>query len=643
MTNEFKENILDYITNNMNVTSKSTTQLLEKVEEIPRSDYSSFLPDHWSSLQMMGIIKSSTNENYVLYGGYVPQGLTADADSRGIIIILDYNLRPIKTIYQFITGTNLRPIQKMIQIEDGTFVAIDSTIFASSDDRSLIQSNTKRFIMLNNLSTSDSNGNYNAILRTSYNLPYSNFFCIDMIKNPNSSHYAMAGATYIPSGGGHNDGIRFIDLKINVGEPNEWNEKASGDNEYMIYGGFYGEFDNDDNISWQIVATRNATPVTLESWNGSNYSVVLAEDSSLKPFVDSLSMANQVKFVNKDEMYFVVNNQRWGSTIQARYVALYKYNFANSFLKNIYYKNIGNYDYNESREGIFLNSLNGELYINYNDNYNYTNKTANFNYQRLENDIWNPILVKQDKMYRMESTLNFTGNTYNLITNVEFSSIMNTYWWEFLKINEIYNSNNYNSSPYNDYNSTIPKYVNLYNTNGILFSRNLYNLTLNGSTTTATVQVPNTFLNGVSINQEKLISSTNSILVNETQSITKNIYETLYLNFIQTLSVKDEDTNNEYPIIASYINQNINTGTQQNCENTFIGKVNVNYSNNTITQNINWTYVTDHYETTFVIDATNEVPTIDFISNDETTIYLTKELDVSTGHYYTIKQKLRIE
>ena len=109
------------------------------------------------------------------------------------------------------------------------------------------------------------------------------------------------------------------------------------------------------------------------------------------------------------------------------------------------------------------------------------------------------------------------------------------------------------------------------------------------------------------------------------------------------INVLDEDTNTTYPNAASYVNQNINTATKQNCENSFVGKVRINYENSTIMQNINWNYVTDHYETSFVVDATDEVPTIDYMSNDETTVYISKELDINVGSYYLVSQKLRIE
>ena len=58
---------------------------------------------------------------------------------------------------------------------------------------------------------------------------------------------------------------------------------------------------------------------------------------------------------------------------------------------------------------------------------------------------------------------------------------------------------------------------------------------------------------------------------------------------------------------------------------------------------VTWTYVNDHYETEFIVDARYEVPTIRFLSNDLTTLYLEKELNISPGAFYKVNQKLRIE
>ena len=647
MTEDYKEDILNYIVNQVSITPGDNEQHLESTESIVRSAFEDYLPQDAVMLSIAGAIKSTTNGNYILYGGYTTVNLTSttEADSKGIIIILDRDLQPIKTIYKFSTGTLLRPIQKLIQVEDETFVGVDSTIFTLKYDRGRVQTNTKRFIMLNNISVKDTTNDYRVILRTSYNIPYSNFYCIDMLKNPNSSHYVMSGAMYIPYGNNnHRDGARVIELKINVGEANEWSDITTNTSEYWIYGGFYGEFDNDDNLSWKMILTRYTTNNRyVVSWAGSSIKTIMQEDANIIPYVDSLAMSNQAVFKNKNELYFVVNNQRWGSAVQPRYIGLYKYEYTTSALKQIYFKNIGNYDYYSSREGIFLNSLDGELYVNYCDNYDYSESTANYNYQRLVDDTWDPILIQQDAYYRMEETVSFTSNVYNLLTNIIFNARMDSMFY-FQVIKEIFNPFNYNGTEYNNYNSMIANSGTLYRDNGILFARNLYNTTLLDATTTSTIQIPNTLLNNVSIATKNLIGETNIKLITDNTPITKNVYETLYINFIRSINVIDEDTNKTFPVASSYINQNINVGTKQNCENTFVGKVRINYEDNSIMQNINWTYNTDHYETSFVIDAINEAPSsIDFMSYDESTIYITKDLNIQSGNYKIVSQKLRIE
>lgn len=646
MTQELKNQILSYITNKLVPTDKDDTERLEKVYRIEKTEFEDFLPSDAGRIQMSGVIKSTTNGNYIVYGGYTTENYSTanESNSKGIIIILDRDLKPLKTIYKFSSGTLLRPIQKMIQIEDETFVAVDSTIFALREYRPKIQTNTKRFIMLNNISVKDTTNDYRVILRTSYNLPYSNFYCIDMLKNPNSAHYVMAGAMYIPVNNTHYDGIRIIELKVNVGEANEWTEKTAPTNRSWIYGGFYGEFDSDDNLTWKIVMCKNASNNhLLVSWDGTNTIDIMKETSSIVPYVDSLAMSNQAEFVNKNEVYFVVNNQRWGSSVQPRYIGLYKFDYKTSSVKEIFYKYIGDFDYSSSREGIFITTLNGKLYINYCGEYDNTQYTANYYFQRLDNDVWSPILVRADGRYDMENMRVYTSNVYNLLTNVIFNSAMNNSW-NFSVSKEIYNSNNYNGTPYTDYNSMIGDTGLLYGEDGILFARDLYNTTLLEGTTTSTIQIPNTLLNDVDITQKKLKGETNTTLINDTRTITKNIYETLYINFIRSIAVKDEDTNTYYPTTATYVNQNINIGTKQNCEMSFVGKVRINYQDNTLMQTLEWTYNVDHYETSFVIDTHNEIPTsVDFMSNDETTIYITKNLTLESNKYYKLSQKLRIE
>lgn len=648
MTEDYKKDLLNYITNNFSTTERNDDQILQEIKSIPRANFADYLPNHWADFAVAGLIQSTTNGYFVIYGGYVPVGKTATEDSRGFIIITDNNLNPVGSIYKFTSGTNLRPIQKMIQIEDGTFVAFDSTIFVVPENRVDIQSNEKRFIMLNNLSLK-SNNEYAARLRTSYKIPtaYQNFYCIDMIKNPNSAHYLMAGATYIPKpNNGHYDGVRVIDLKVNVGASNEWDSVASSDSVYWFYSGFTGSFNNDDDASWKLLLSVNApNAVTFGWWDGTTYHNILNTENGIEPYVDSIAMRNQAKFINYDTAYFVLNNQRVNPAVIPRYIGLYKYSFGSGSLKEIYLKNIGNYNYSDSREGIFLNTLNGDLYVTYCDNYNKDNRTANYNYQRLINDEWNPILIGENEKYNMESTITHTYNIYNLVSSIAMNRRMNDFWWRLGVVKEIYNSFNYNGSSYTDYNSLIADTGNIYSNNDIVFARDLYNKTTLNNTTVSTIQVPNTMLNDINLNKQSLIGVTNVELVDNTEDIQKNIYETLFLNFINTINVIDEDTNTRFNLAANYVNENIETGTKDSSINSSIGKVRINYGDNTTKLfNIKWAVIDDtHRSIEYGVYVDKPIDSIDYISNDETTIYCKKRLELEVGNYYKIKQYLRME
>lgn len=646
MTEDFKKNLLKYITNEINPTSPSTNQILENVIDIPRTNFSNFIPDDYRYFTASNIIQSSTNGYFILYGGYVPYGETPTSDSRGFIMILDENLNPIKTIFEFSSGTTLRPIQKMIQTEDGTFVAVDSTIFALPEYTIDIQNNEKRFIMLNNFSVKGDNDDYVVKLRTSYKIPtsYQNFFCMEIVKNPNTAHYLLAGTLWLPTQSGHYDGARVIDLKINVGAANEWTNKNSN-SDYWIYGGFYGEFDNSDNASWKMILTHNVSNelTTMGWWNGSTYTVIMNSSGEIQPYVDSKAMRNQAVFINYDVVYFVINDQRWGESSTPRYIGLYKYTFSTGTLKQIYLKSLGSFDYLHSREGIFLTALNGELYINYCDNFNYDNETANYHFQRLENDEWNPILISENAKYLMEKTLAYTFNIYNLVSNVVLNQYLNFRYWKLEIIKEIYNNLNYNSTSYLDYDSLIAHSGTLYSNNDIVFARNLYNKTSLNNTTVSTIEVPNTMLNNIDITSKNLFGETNLQLVQDTNTLTKNIYETLFVNFINTINVIDEDTNIRFPLASNYVNSNINTGTQTNSEESSVAKVRINYGDNTSKIfDISWQFMDDfNRKTSYSLYVDKEIESIDYISNDESIVYCKKELDLEVGNIYTITQKIR--
>lgn len=645
MTTKHKTNIIKYILNKILKTNPDNVEQIKEIKEIPRSAWEDYIPSSYDRFNYEGMIAPDETLTGlgVLYGGFTDE----NNNGYGIITLFNNDFIPVKTIYEYDSGTPLRYIQCMKQAEDGTFYLIDNTAYSvgSAPDTRAGQS---RFVMVNNFTVLDQLTNdYKLTLRTSYTFgsSYTNFYCRDMYKNPNSSHYlffGLYGTNWVYNA------TKIIDLKVNVGSANTWTKYYDTTNVY--FSGGYAIFDENDNVSFRCLlcpyslSGRDLTSV-YKSYTGSTTSSTL-HTFNFYPFI-TYYYNNQYCFMNENEVYFVLDNQDIsnGSPMD-KYIGLYKYNFSNQELTTIYEKNLGSYSWIHL-EHMCIDKNQNELYIQYNRNIDYDNNKANYVVQRLENDTWSPPGYDDEinKGFTSYRGL-FVKNNFNLLQIYEYPTTPSAnVWFMYLK-KENYNPSNYNGSSYDDYNSMIPKQAEIWNNNSILFARNLYNSTINENQTNSTIVVPNSYLNDIELTKQILYSETNSEIVENTETITKNIYETLYLNFINTINVIDEDTNTKYPIASSYINQNINTGTQNNCETTYIGKIKVNKGANTFITNCNWAEYNDaiHYKTNFSIVFDENITSIDFLSNDEATIYYT--LDTSsweTGKTYLIEQYLRIE
>lgn len=654
MTGDYKKILLDYITGNLEKGTPTTEELYQNTEKIDRSKYIGFMPERWADFRIYGIIKSKTNDKVILYGGYVEYGGTYTANSKGIIIITDQELKPIQTIYNFSSGTELRPIQCMYQEEDGEFIAIDSTIlyspgYASQSVYQALVTNPKRVIMLNDVSSAI-DGEYQVNLRRSYALNgvYTNFICKNIFKNPNTSHYIFFGTRIVYKNNKYDpDGCRAIELKINVGSANEWGVVDTGDD--FLYGGTYAYFDNEDIVHWKMLITSTIGGISNSGifvWNGTGTTAppatLIQGYTTYRPYIDSDYFPNQVAFINENKAYYVMNNQRWGvtGTAEAKYIGLYEVDLSTNTLNQRYLKYIGNYDHT-NQDTMQLQVVNGELYIFYIDNV--STSTANY-YEQRYTGIWNPILVGENENYSANQRTTYVSQTFNVLNLYIIPINYRPQTWYMKVITEIYNQSNYNGESYNDYNSLIAKYGNIYSNDKLVFSRNLHNLSITNNYTIASIEVPNTYLNDMDLNPKDLVGETNCVLVEDGKTISKNIYEVLYLNYINTISVKD----NENEIISAtgrYINANINVGTEENQSNSKCTKIRINYQDNTnAIRDISWNLTDDtHKYCEFSLYINKPISNIEFISNDESTTYITIERELEIEKYYTFKQYLKVE
>lgn len=644
MTEEYKKTLFSYLIGNLPKEKGTSEEIFKEINEIPRDKWIKFLPNGWNDFCYEGLIQVQNSDLLVLYGGYK---VYQTDEIRGIITILGKDFIPIKTIYKYDSGNYLRYIQCMIQIEDGNFVAIDCPNFPKNEDWSMTTSQ-KRFIMLNNFTQETID--YKLSLQKSYIIPYSNFYCRKMFKDINSSYYVFVGSKLTDQNSPDYDGTRIIDVKINVGEKNEWKYKDTADN--YILGDSYVEFDENSNFFIELLLTNNlATSREIILWSKSfdsetyDYKEIFTFD--YHPYVDSYSYENQSVFLNKNEIYFVQNNQRWGNAdkLESKYIGLYYYNISTKEQKTIYEKYLGEYDWC-NLEAIYIAENNNELYIQYNKNIDNINNRADYYFQRF-NGRWNPKLVCENKYYNYKQRCLYVNNSYNLLSAYLWqNNPRNNQNWTYYEIKQNYNYSNYNGEPYINTNALISYSGEIYSNDKLVFARNLYNKTIADNTTVSTVEIPNNYLNNIDITSKKLLSETNFALIKDENILQKNVYETLFVNFINTLLIinKNEQKQVHNLIASTYLNNAINKNNEYDNAKLY-HKVRVTYQNDT-TKDILFEYQNEYDKKVDIVVSLyvdSLMNKLEIISNDNSIIYQTIDLTkLELNKYYKIKQKMEV-
>ena len=647
MTDKFKQTLFDYLIGKLPNEHGTTEEIFKEINEIPESEWEEFVPSSWNSFRYEGLIEVADSELLVLYGGYK---IYQTDEVRGIITILNNDFVPIKTFYQFDSGTYLKYIQCMIQEEDGTFSLIDCPDYPKDKSWSFTTSQ-KRFIRLNNF-TQQINDDYVLALHKSYILPtdYFNFYCGKMFKDINSSHYVMVGNYLKDQNSPDYDGIRIVELKINVGSENDWN-KYDDDGTGWLLGDSYVEFNNDDFYCEVLLNDTLNSSRELYIWTKEFTATSLVLKSiatfNFHPYIDSISCKNQSVFLNKNECYFVQNNQHWGSSgrTESKYIGLYYYNIQNEDLKTIYEHYLGEYDYC-NLESIYIVVNNNNLYVEFNDNIDSINITADYYFQRLENQLWSPIKISEQQYFTYDRRALYVNNNYNLLN--WFSYVLNPQpqYWKIYNIKENYNSSNYNGEPYINTNALIPNSAEIYSNDSLVFAKNLYNKTINNNTTVSTVEIPNTYLNDIDLTSKNLLSETNLTMIADANVIQKNIYETMFLNFINVLQVADRNNANQVlnQEASTYLNSAINTDDSYDNAKLY-NKVIINYQDGS------------SKESSYSLENTTETSTViafglyidklinnaEIVSSDKTITYQTIDLsNLELNKYYAIRQKMEV-
>lgn len=621
MTEDYKEQLLNYITDNITPETSENIPIFEDVKTY-ENNFDDFVKDsdlgdydYWFS----GYLQTEDNSNYLIYGYYADT--PHQVVYKSFFVIVDANLNPIKLLYKYDTGTLFRQFDKLNIDEDGNIYGVDYTY--QYDGYGNVINEQRRFIMLNNILTSNlSYGDYTAVLRKSYIMSYTHFETSQIYKDNDSSTYVMVGTNIV----GAETKLSIVTLKINVGEENEWNIYNSSYNysstigSYIIWG--------NDTFEVKIVTSvyHQTSPKYLEIlFNGSTYSQVSTYNLPIITTAN-YSYVKNVVFKNFNDIYYQLGSFK-------------------IILKTNHSTNSYDYVYNEETPAGIIRSCNIRM-TNINNNILIGIYTRDNDDGNITNYLSFGLMIDDEVYLTDEFETNYIDVALFMVkNNFNLYELMYQSGNYLYNVALDYNSFNYNGLPYKDYNSLISHKGRLYSDNRLIFARNLYNKTSLNNATVSTIEIPGGMLNNINIDDKQLLGETNLTLIDDNNTITKNVYETVFLNFIDSINVIDEDTNTKYPITSNYINENINTGTKTNSQNTSVNKVRINYIDNTTKVfDIEWEVLdSTHRKIEFGIYANKDITSIDFISNNETTIYCTKELEVEVGNYYKITQYLRME
>lgn len=674
ITNDYKDKLL---------------QNLTKMTTIPISNYGSFTDvvsyekeDIISELDttfpygyvQVGELQCKNSDNEpngfsIVYGYYYTEsGQTGYGYRKGYMIIFDDNMNKVSLLTQYDSGTDFAPFVLLNVDEKGQIYGVDFT---------LRDGNYKnRFIMLNNISVKQPTQNYKAVLRQSYfiqssddvafeNLHMLNYIC----KDPNSSHYAMGRTVY---------GI--LELKINVGSENEWTYYKDEPNTFpsavkpvthplitwneegeMSFTTYYLGDTNNTGDYGIFKATNEGTTIKTSTelyrldtlYNNYGYDEFMANLGSTA-FTSYRTFS--IYTIAEDEAYIMLGGTYYyNSVLKATYDVWKIYN--NNLISNEFTTNL---EADERTIPMFcdLELLNGNIFVKY-----YWQPHMNGGDNNYLVEIYaicsSPITSKKTIAEVEPSQINKfhvfgIRNAFELYTIYWLGQDFDSSLMMLSKTNLIYGEEHYNGTPGMNVYSLVPTQIRLYDNEGIIFARTLYNMTINNNIIESSVQVPNTMLNDTTIIGEKLMGYDMTEISTNDEEITKNIYETLYVNIFNKINMVNKN-NPDNPISnivgASRIANSVSTRLEEDNNDTYdnarINKVRINYKNgDSYIKNIISCNITNNIsDIQFQLTPINDILNIEIISNDEKTIYqrIVEVDNYEIGKTYKISQKCHVE
>lgn len=652
MTNDFKKKLLNYLVGNLKEETGSNIPSIYSVVERD-NNLVNFIKQYYPSLTDNGwFIKTLINR-----GDYIILWCN-DYDNnvwkKSFVVVTNKDYVPLHYIDTYASGTPLGNLYLLNtnDSDSGNIIGVE-TIFDSSGN--VIN---KRISIINDFTLS----NFQIRLLSSFNIPKynnNNLQIAQLTKNPNSGRYFLI-YYYSDSNGNYSGGaLEFVN---NVGSENEWNfYPYTGALNIYWFGDTKGVPSwNEDTLEYKIFCDYS---ITMDS-QGNTAEIAILKQSVVNDtkttIVDrTIKLPSECKNVGQIDGKVIKGNFALVSTsttssdqTNTKYVIQFNLNDGSS---KIWYSKDDYVDISLPGKGNFevsydefhLLTLKGQFYFfrlfvyerfeNFKVAEYYSN---NLYLNQIFNDNIYEFAIKNFDQQDSYIRLIHKSNIYNLN---EFVLFLPNY---ILKIKQIFNQSNYNGLSYENINSLLPNSGILYDENDdVIFARNLYNKTISDRVTQSTIEIPNNYLNNVTIARQDLISETNSIMVSNNNTIMKNIYETLFINFINTLQmINKNDINNPIlnPTGAIRLNQSISQ--VQDYTSQKISKAKVNYADNSNEIiPISFIQIGSVMRTEFTIYNSKGIINIELISEDEKTTYNIITGDFELNKTYTVSQDVTVE
>ena len=649
MTDSSKDILLKYLTNGIQNTQSYDYLTVESELNISMGDFST---SNFTVSKIMGVLPAKdiiNDRDLLLYYGYGVK--TSNNHTIGCIIYCDKDNNFLQLVTQLSSGSELFCINDLKINEDNQMYAIG---YDATEADGVIHT---RLLLFENIAQPNQLTNqYEVKLRISYRLQSS--YYNDNVGGAVDDNYTRVikdttGANYLIY-------YKYINLlymirfKIEFGASNEWEDYTTEIN--------YSR--SALSVKWQednpliTILERDAT--LQEQVNKYYFTSSTSSSVSFIDFTTAIqdllgasftTKSSRITMVNDAYGYvtFVCNTEGISGTEIINLLA-FRLDYDTELITNTLNKDAGVTYEGDSPDTFdtFLNNNTQVIVLSYND----YNASGN-----LSMVVYISNYSKGYFVYRI-SPISYSFNTYNFypvmynIYNISYITIMvrNISNGECFADNFkfMYAEDTYNGYGFIDKNSLLSDKVSLYDSNSsLIFNRDISNIVVQGSTATASVNIPNVYLNNATIDREELLSKNNNIIVTDGTSINKNIYENLYINFINTITMQDRNTS-EYVFNQLGADRITDSAFYRvDYDNAKIGKYRINYSDNTsYIGNIDASQITQRTKEAnidFAIYVSKQADSLDILSNDENTTYQTIDISNLSVGLYSISQHVYIQ